>query len=70
MHSSLCRNDAEDIPVILAGDFNGCEGDPACDYVIQNGFISSYKAVNGREPRVTHRDHVGQQKPVDFIFYR
>lgn len=64
------RNNVENIPVVLAGDFNGCPEDEVYGFVIENGFVSSYKTVHCREPRVTHRLYSGEEILVDYIFYR
>ncbi|XP_058963537.2 uncharacterized protein [Pocillopora verrucosa] len=64
------KNNVENIPVVLAGDFNGCPEDEVYGFVIENGFVSSYKTVHCREPRVTHRLYSGEEILVDYIFYR
>ena len=63
-------NNVEHVPVVLAGDFNGCPEDEVYNYVVENGFMSSYKSVHCREPHVTHKLHNGEEILVDYIFYR
>ena len=58
------------VPVLLAGDFNGSQEDAVYNHIVKSGFLSSYKTVHKREPRVTHRLYNGEQVPVDYIFYR
>ena len=58
------------MPVVLAGDFNGCPDDAVYSYVVESGFTSSYKTVHNREPQVTHRLYSGEEILVDYIFYR
>lgn len=64
------KNNVEHVPVVLAGDFNGCPEDEVYNYVVENGFMSSYKSVHCREPHVTHKLHNGEEILVDYIFYR
>lgn len=64
------RNKLEHVPVLLAGDFNGCPEDAVYHYVIESGFRSSFKTVHSREPGVTHRLYSGEEILVDYIFYR
>ena len=68
--SSCFRNNLEHVPVLLAGDFNGCPEDAVYNHVIESGFMSSYKTVHNREPGVTHRVYNGEEILVDYIFYR
>ena len=69
-HVCFYRNNVQHVPVVLAGDFNGCPGDAVYNYVVENGFISSYKTVHNKEPCVTHRVYNGDEILVDYIFYR
>ncbi|XP_015760384.1 PREDICTED: uncharacterized calcium-binding protein At1g02270-like [Acropora digitifera] len=69
-HSCCFRNKLEHVPVLLAGDFNGCPEDAVYHYVIESGFRSSFKTVHSREPGVTHRLYSGEEILVDYIFYR
>lgn len=64
------KNNLEHVPVLLAGDFNGCPEDAVYNHVIESGFMSSYKTVHNREPGVTHRVYNGEEILVDYIFYR
>lgn len=64
------RNNVEHIPVILAGDFNGCPKDAVYSHVMESGFLSSYQSVHNREPHVTHRVYNGEEILVDYIFFR
>ncbi|KAL9986148.1 hypothetical protein ACROYT_G000242 [Oculina patagonica] len=64
------KNNVQHVPVVLAGDFNGCPDDAVYNYVVDNGFISSYKTVHNKEPCVTHRLYSGDEILVDYIFYR
>lgn len=60
------------LPLLLTGDFNTqleCTTDYVYAKVIERGFASSFAAVNGREPLVTHSNHRGECVPVDFVFY-
>lgn len=67
---SCFRNNVEHIPVILAGDFNGCPKDAVYSHVMESGFLSSYQSVHNREPHVTHRVYNGEEILVDYIFFR
>lgn len=64
------KNNVENVPVVLAGDFNGCPEDEVYGFVVKNGFMSSYKTVHCKEPHVTHKLYSGEQILVDYIFYR
>ncbi|XP_074615760.1 uncharacterized protein LOC141875164 isoform X1 [Acropora palmata] len=64
------KNKLEHVPVLLAGDFNGCPEDAVYHYVVESGFRSSFKTVHSREPGVTHRLYSGEEILVDYIFYR
>ncbi|PFX34874.1 putative calcium-binding protein [Stylophora pistillata] len=64
------KNNVENVPVVLAGDFNGCPEDEVYGFVVENGFMSSYKTVHCKEPHVTHKLYSGEQILVDYIFYR
>ena len=64
------RHKRVDIPLFLAGDFNGCPNGPIYNFFLQNGFKSSYQDFHGREPVVTHLDHNCSPLAVDYIFYR
>ncbi|KAM7446230.1 hypothetical protein ABFA07_005445 [Porites harrisoni] len=64
------KNNVEHIPVILAGDFNGCPKDAVYSHVMESGFLSSYQSVHNREPHVTHRVYNGEEILVDYIFFR
>ncbi|KAJ5071162.1 hypothetical protein M0811_10646 [Anaeramoeba ignava] len=61
--------DSKEIPLILTGDFNGFE-DNVFEYVFSQNFLCSFKEVNNRFQTVTHFNHLSQELPVDFIFYR
>ena len=60
----------QDVPVIVAGDFNGPEDSPVCECIFEEEFESAYKTVHGHEPKVTHKDHSENCVAVDYIFYR
>lgn len=64
------RLDRIDIPLFLAGDFNGSPTGPIYKFFIENGFQSSYPMVHGREPLITHLDHNCSPLAVDYVFYR
>lgn len=64
------KNNVEHVPVLLAGDFNGCPEDSVYSHVIESGFVSSFKTVHNREPGVTHRVYNGEEILVDYIFYK
>ena len=66
----IYRQERTDIPLFLAGDFNGCPNGPIYNFFLQNGFKSSYQDFHGREPVVTHLDHNCSPLAVDYIFYR
>lgn len=59
-----------DVPIIIAGDFNGPEDSPVCECIFEEEFESAYKTVHGHEPKVTHKDHSENCVAVDFVFYR
>lgn len=69
-HLCCYRNNVQHVPVVLAGDFNGCPKDAVYNYVVEKGFMSSYKTVHNKEPCVTHRVYNGEEILVDYIFYR
>eukprot|EP00045_Choanoeca_perplexa_P003705 m.32747 g.32747 ORF g.32747 m.32747 type:complete len:310 (+) comp12183_c0_seq1:33-962(+) len=54
--------------VMLLGDFNGRLDSQPCQFVQQQGYASGYGLVHTQEPHVTHRNHLGEQVSVDFIF--
>eukprot|EP01119_Soliformovum_irregulare_P023913 TRINITY_DN8455_c0_g1_i1.p1 TRINITY_DN8455_c0_g1~~TRINITY_DN8455_c0_g1_i1.p1 ORF type:complete len:155 (+),score=13.39 TRINITY_DN8455_c0_g1_i1:464-928(+) len=63
--------------VIICGDFNSTiqydkpEGiDVVYDYMIRQGYTSSYRSIHGREPGASHFNHNAVEASVDFIFYR
>eukprot|EP00795_Rhopilema_esculentum_P006200 gene6200-11605_t len=60
----------KDIPVFLAGDFNGSPSGPIYKFFSEHGFRSSYFNYHGREPLITHLDHNSSVLAVDYIFYR
>eukprot|EP00730_Choanoeca_flexa_P014546 TRINITY_DN6399_c0_g1_i2.p1 TRINITY_DN6399_c0_g1~~TRINITY_DN6399_c0_g1_i2.p1 ORF type:complete len:310 (+),score=32.35 TRINITY_DN6399_c0_g1_i2:72-1001(+) len=54
--------------VLLMGDFNGTLDSSPCQIIQNDGYASSYGLVHAHEPHVTHRNHLGEQVGVDFIF--
>ena len=66
----LFRQASRDVPLLLAGDFNGSREDPVYLYFKDRGFKSTFATLHGREPIVTHHDHTGAKVGVDYIFYR
>eukprot|EP00112_Aurelia_sp_Birch-Aquarium-sp1_P003449 Seg1385.7 transcript_id=Seg1385.7/GoldUCD/mRNA.D3Y31 product="putative calcium-binding protein" protein_id=Seg1385.7/GoldUCD/D3Y31 len=66
----LARLDRKDVPLFLAGDFNGTPAGPIYKFFADLGFNSSYKNCHGNEPIVTHCDHNCSVLAVDYIFYR
>ena len=46
-------------PCIFGGDFNGFN-DNVYSAMVRSGFVSSYAAIHGEEPGVTHRNHNGE----------
>eukprot|EP00042_Codosiga_hollandica_P040715 m.354211 g.354211 ORF g.354211 m.354211 type:complete len:158 (+) comp55933_c0_seq16:530-1003(+) len=54
----------------LCGDFNGSCSDACMRFLLESGFQSSFSAVHGREPGATHKNHLGDEVPVDFVLWR
>lgn len=58
------------VAVFLCGDFNTYPGSSVYKAVYSEGFVSAYHSVHDHEPKVTHRDHRGNEVAADYIFYR
>ena len=43
-------------PLIFGGDFNGY-ADNVYEFMEAQGYVSAYRAVHGRDPGITHRNH-------------
>ncbi|MCK9280875.1 MAG: endonuclease/exonuclease/phosphatase family protein [Melioribacteraceae bacterium] len=62
---------APELPIILTGDFNSDETNPAIKLVLNNNFTDSYRALNKRTDREgTFNDFKGieNEERIDFIF--
>eukprot|EP00127_Corallochytrium_limacisporum_P005732 Clim_evm111s210 gene=Clim_evmTU111s210 len=62
-------NSVYDIPVIVAGDFNGVNDDVTALFR-RHHFQSAAQTCNGREPYVTHLNHRREEVCTDIIYYR
>jgi Endonuclease/Exonuclease/phosphatase family len=58
------------LPVVVAGDFNGDSQDPTFKHMVDHGYRSAFHLFHGRGPGVTHRNHNQDDVAVDFIFVR
>lgn len=59
-----------DVPIVLCGDFNAEPADPLYLFLVAAGFASSFRALHGREPGCTHRNHRGEDVACDYIWLR
>ena len=82
--NALASFGGNNLPIILAGDFNAAPESYVHDHMLNQGFISTYAACSmleanqgsasrtlakQNEPKVTHRNHRGDDVVADYIWY-
>lgn len=59
----------EGAPLIVVGDLNGPSNDVVGSELRQAGFVNAWDTLHGRQCRITHQDHRGQQFASDHVWY-
>lgn len=71
---SLQTHDLGQLPVVLCGDFNGKPAGRVYSHIVDRGFKCSYEDALGpsadRSRWVSHRNHLGEELGVDYIWLR
>ena len=61
---------SDPVTIFVCGDMNAPPDSKVYKTVCKHGYQSAYRAVNKKEPSVTHKDHRGNQVAADYVFYR